>query len=274
MDLWNGIPIFDDTTKIEDAIPAGEQTGTVARDYSVQPAEMFAPPSQIVPFTQSEIEARVKEQAEQESSLMHLYLRKLKAGEFKWLLQGQSNYCWAHSVTHGIMLKRMAANLPYVPLSAFSVAAVIMKGGNKGGWAALAADHCRTVGVNSQAVWPQGDFNYQRYQSAEARADAAKHRVTEDFADVALQAWDQNLTRAQILTQLVLNNPVPSDRMRWSHSTCGLAVVQVEPGRLGIVDLNSWPDGADRRQKDGLIVMTGDWLNIDGAIAITSTTPS
>lgn len=247
--------------------PAGVSYGCVPRDYSVQPQEMFASPDEMKLIPESEWDARFDEQEETQSSLEHLFLRGGKPA-FVNLDQGQVGYCWAHSTTHAVMLQRLAMGLPFVPLSAYAVAATIKKGADEGGWCGLSAKFIREKGVPSQSVWPQGDRNYKKHDTPETWADAAKHKITDEWVDLSKSVYDQNLNRLQLATSSFKNQPGPRDYNGWGHSVCGVRWVRIEKGNWGQLILNSWKGWGYY----GLAVLQGKMAISDGALAIRSVT--
>lgn len=228
---------------------------------------MFAPPGDMELIPESEWDARIQEQEEQESSLTHLYRRS----GMKHLDQGQSNYCWGHSLVHTAMLSRLSRNLPLVPLSAFGVCAPIKNGRNDGGWCGLSAQFARDRGIPSQTFWPQGDFDYRKYAARDdVWQNAALHKITEDYVDLTRPVWGQNLTVQQVATCLLLNIPVVLDFNWWGHSVCGIRWKKIENGSYGPEILNSWKGWGD----NGLATLQGSRGRPDGALATRSTVPS
>lgn len=257
--------IIDDSTGTDVTHPLGMGRGLVPRDYSVDPVEMFAAPSEIPLIPRSEWDARIQEQEAQQSSLEHI------RGNIPSLDQGPVGYCWAHSTTHTAMLHRAVANLPYVPLSAYAVAATIKKGADEGGWCGLSAKFARERGIPSQAIWPQGDRHYQTHDNPETWANAALHKITEDWVDLTRDVWGQNLTFDQVATCLLLNIPCAVDFNWWGHSVCAIRLVRIEAGSYGLKIWNSWGDGWGDR---GMGILRGSKAIPNGAVATRTTTLS
>jgi hypothetical protein len=255
------IIISDDPDTRSLAFPPDVGFGLVPRVYDLYPEEMFAPPSELTLIPRSEWSARIKEQVETKSRLSDI------RGDMPSLNQGQSNYCWAHSTTSCVQLLRAVNNQPYVPLSAFAVAATIMKGRNEGGWCGLSAKYHREHGAPSQDVWPQGKFTPQT-DAAAIDNSGALHKVTEDWADLTRQVYDQNLTFEQLATCLLTGIPCAVDFNWWSHSVCAMDLVEVEPGSFGVRILNSWGDSWGDR---GTSVLQGSKAIPNGAVALRVT---
>lgn len=244
--------------------------GCVPRDYSVQPREMFAGPSDIPVIPRSEWDARIQEQEDQKSSLEHLW----NGAGWKCLDQDGFGYCWAHSTTHSVIFARLVANLPYVPLSAFAVAATIKNGRDEGGWAALSAQFAREKGIPSQAKWPQGSASLS-HGTDDCWADAAKHKITAEYIDLGKDLWEANLTFDQVATCLLMNIPCPVDFNWWGHSVCGARLVKIEAGSYGIRILNSWYVGAGQPWgENGFATLQGQKTIPNGALATRMVTAS
>lgn len=277
MPLRKGEMLIDDDFKDNDALylpqVAGEVKGrgAVPRDYEVQPETMFAPPSQIKLIPRSEWSARIKEKVALQSQLSDIRLTGSNGQIVPSLDQGQVGYCWAHSTTHAVMLDRMMRGQPYVPLSAYSIAATIKKGADQGGWCGLSAQYATEVGVCDQAFWPQGDRNYTKYQTSEMRENAAKRRIMEDWVDLTKSVYDRNLTFDMLISLLLSDIPGPVDFNWWGHSVCALDAVEVEAGSFGIRIWNSWSDSWSDR---GMGVLRGSKAIPDSAMSIRVTTAS
>jgi hypothetical protein len=260
-------PIIDDGTPNDVLFPTNKGRGLVPRDYNIDPPEMFSPPTDLTLIPKSEWSERIKDQATYKARLSDVRNIAADGRMMPNLDQARSNYCWSHSITHAVMLQRAVANEPYVPLSAYAVAATIMKGANDGGWCGLSAKFAREKGIPSQAVWPQGQFNYRAYDKPETWADAARHQVTEDFADLTRDVYDQNLTFTQLATCLLSGIPCAVDFNWWGHSVCAMDLVEVEPGSFGIRILNSWSNWGE----NGTGILRGGKEIPDGAIAVRVT---
>lgn len=243
-------------------VPKG--TGYVPRDFAVDPVEMFEPPSEMPLIPRSEWSERIKEMEATKSRLSDL------RGSIPSLDQGSNGYCWAHSTAHCVILLRAVANLPYVPLSAYAVAAIIKRGANEGGWCGLSAKFIREVGIPSQALWPQGNRNLS-LDTAEMRANAALHKVTEEWVDLTRQVYDVELNFDQLMSCLFCRVPCAIDLNWWGHSVCAMDPVEVSPGAFGVRIWNSWGDSWGDR---GTGVLQGQKAIPDSAIALRVTRAS
>lgn len=245
----------------------GDGFGLIPRNYDTFPIGFYANVVDAVDMPlipRSEWSERIKQGERDKSFLSHIRNRGNNGSPIPSLNQGSFGYCWAHSGTSAVMLLRAAANQPYVPLSAFSVAATIKKGRNEGGWGAQGLDFMTEKGIASQALWPQGDASYARYDVPEVWADAAKHRVTEGFWDLQAAQYDRRLTFDQVGTLLLSRIPVIGDFNWWGHSVCLMDLVETSPGQFGVRILNSWGDGWG---DNGTSVLTGSKAIPDGATA-------
>lgn len=254
-------PIIDDSTSTDVTHDPQYERGAVPRDYSVQPEEMFDSPSGMELIPRSEWSDRIKEQAETQSRTSDILRRR----GIPSMDQGPNGYCWSHSTVGCIQAVRAINHLPYVPLSAYAVAATIKKGRNEGGWSALAAQFTRERGVPSQALWPQLDRDYKKYDRPDVWADAATRKVTEDYVDLTRNVYDQNLTFDQLATCLLSNIPVACDFMWWSHAVMVCDLVEVERGSFGVRLRNSWGDGWGDK---GFGILQGNKAKPNGAIGI------
>lgn len=270
--LWNGIPLIDDSTPPDDLFDVQDGEGNVygrgyvERDYSLYPEEMFAPPSEMKLIPRSEWAARISEQEEKQSSLEHIYLGA-PGGQprFPCLDQNGHGYCWAYSTGHTVMISRLRDNQPLVRLNPHSVAAIIKRGVDEGGWCGLSAEFGRRVGYaeegNGPGQWPLHSRNLANDTPA-LRASMAKYRITEDWVDLTRPVYYQNLAFDQVATALLGNQPCAVDFNWWGHSVCALRLVQVEAGSFGLLILNSWKNWG----RHGLAVLQGDRAIPNGAI--------
>ncbi len=238
--------------------------GLVPRDYKKYPKEMFDPPKDMTLIPKSEWSARIKEQEAKQSRTSDV----LRAAGIPSLDQDGVGYCWGHSSVGAVQALRALMNQPYVPLSAFAVCATIKKGADEGGWCGLSAKFIKEKGVPSQAIWPQGDRSYRKYDKPETWANAALHKVSEDWVDLARDVYDQNLTFEQVASCLLANIPLAVDFNWWSHSVMGCDLAEIEPGSFGIRIRNSW---SDSWEDIGFSVLRGSKTIPDGAVALRVT---
>lgn len=279
------IIVIDDNTSETITHDPSFGRGAVPRDYSVDPEEMFAPPSEMPLIPRDEIIDHVRAQDRDRSSLYHIRMTGNGGSPIPSLNQNPIGYCWGHSVASAVMLDRVKQGLGYTPLSAFAVCATIMNGADRGGWCGLAAKFIRERGIPSQALWPQGDRDYRKYDRPEVWEDAARRKITSEWVDLTRQVWEQKLTIDQVITCLLMNIPCALDFRWWGHSVGGLRARLLKEPRagqslrddsvllacLGIDIWNSWGDEWGDR---GVGTITGNKMIPMGAIGIMSTTAS
>ena len=261
--------VIDHATSNDVLFPKEFGRGLVERDLTKYPPGhyMFAPPAEIKLIPRSEWSARIKEMEETKSRLSDIRMTGDNGKMIPALDQGQYGYCWAHSTVGCIHMLRAMDGQPYVPLSAFAVAATIKNGANEGGWGAQSLDFVISKGVPDQKYWPQGSANLS-HGTAECWANAALHKVTEDWQDLTNAQYDRNLTFDQVMTLLLSRIPVVGDFNFWGHSVCLLDPVEVEPGSFGVRLLNSWSNSWSDR---GMGVLRGNQAIPDGAVAPRAT---
>jgi hypothetical protein len=239
--------------------------GLVKRNWATHPPKMFGLlPSTIKVMSQSELEERVKEQEKEQSSLFHIRMRSGPGGgSMPTLDQDGQGFCWMYSVTRALQLVRAKMGLPYVKLSAHAGACKVKNFRDEGGWCGLAAQFLREHGQPSVEFWPEKSMS-RSHDKPETWANAAQHKIMNDIADLTRPVYDHNMTKAQMLTCLVLNHPVPQDYDEWGHSICGIQAVRIEAGSIEPRIDNSWTDQWGDR---GTGIIRASW-SVDGAIAV------
>jgi hypothetical protein len=260
--LRPGEMLIHDATPFEHTVPPDKGRGYDPASVDPRLKAMFAPPTEITLIPRSEWHDRIAEKVATKSQLSDM---RLKAG-IPSLDQGQVGYCWAHSVTGTVMMSRMVSNEPYVPLSAYAVAATIKKGRDEGGWCGLSAQFLRTKGVMPQSVWPQGDYrNPRKYDTPENWARAAQFKTTGEYVDLTRDVYDQNLTLDMIDSLGLMGMPMAWDFNWWGHSVMGLDAVFPEAGSVARQGRNSW---GDSWQNGGWFVLRGSKAVPDSALCI------
>lgn len=255
--------IFDDSTSNDLWFPKNKGRGLIEAPPGFG-REMSAPPAEMKIYPRSEWSARIKEKNERKTWLRNI------APNIVNINQGSAPYCWGHSNAHAVTFSRAVNNLPPVKLSAFHVCAVIMKGRQEGGWCGLSRKFMAEVGICTQDLWPQGKTSLS-LNTPEVQANAALHKITEDWVDLTKDVYDQNLTFDQVVTCMLDNIPCAVDFNHWSHSVCATGVVEVEPGSFGLEIYNSW---GSEWQDNGYGLLRGQKAIPDGATAIRVTVAS
>lgn len=248
--------------------------GLIARNWATHPQGCYAsaPPAQIPLIPPTEWSQRIKDKVAAKSQTSDIRMRGNAGQMIDALDQGQVGYCWAHSSTSAVTMLRALMGLPYVPLSAYAIAATIKKGADEGGWGAESMDFATDKGIPSQALWPQGDREYEKYQSKpEVWANAALHKVTNGWIDLSAAQYDRKLTFDQVGTLLLSNVPIVVDYNWWSHSVCAIDLVETTPGQFGVRILNSW---GNSWSDHGMGILEGEKAIPDSAVAPLVTIPS
>ena len=279
MSLRPGEQIIDESTPehvTHDVVIDGEakHRGLVPRDYSQYPQGCYAAAPawsvEMQTIPQSEWSARLAEMVARKSLLSDIRLSGNGGQPIPSLDQDSYGYCWFHSATSATIALRARNHEPYVRLSAFAGACIIKNYRNEGGWGAQAVDFIRDRGVPSVEFWPEKSTQRSN-DNANTWANAAKHKITAGFIDLAAAQYDRQLTFEQLATCLLNRIPVVVDFNWWSHSVCALDLVEVEKGSFGIRIWNSWTDSWSDR---GMGVLQGSKAHPDAAVAPYATLPS
>ena len=236
--------------------------GYVKRDYAIYPTTMFAPPTDIPLIPRSEWDARIDEQEARQSSLEHVFNNQPNAPAVRFLHQNGHGYCWAYSTGNASMLMRAVNNQPYVRLNPHAVAAIIKGGRDQGGWCGLSAEFLKNTGIPTETFWKVHSRDTKQ-DTAEMRANAALHKVTEDWVDLSREVYDRNLTVDMLATLLLSNIACAIDFDEWGHSVCAARWVRIERGSYGPRILNSWLGWGD----NGFGDIQRGWT-VDSAVGI------
>lgn len=267
MGLQAGDVLIDDATHVD--FVGGDKHGLVPRDYKVIPAGSFCPTFGAIDMPlipRSEWSDRIKEMEQTKSRISDVLAVANNGRPIEALYQDGWGYCWAYSTGHALTAMRAISGLPYVKLSPFAVGYIIQRGRNEGAWGALSMQWAMEHGYPSQAKWPNLKAD-MRLDTADLRADMAKHKVTEGWIDLADPVYNRNLTFDQMMTCLLCRIPVVTDFNWWSHSVCAIDPVEVEPGSFAPRILNSH----GTVMKEQLMVLQGSRGVPNGATALRST---
>ncbi len=260
--------IIDDSTSNDILYPKGFKTGY--DPDQVEKGWFQALPSEIKIIPRSDWDARIDDQEKYRSSLWHLRQTAANGSQMPTLDQNGQGYCWAYSTTRTVMYDRVRANLPYRRLSAHAVAWKVKGGKDQGGWCGLSAKYIRENGVPDVDHWKEKSMSSSN-DTAETWANAAQHKITEDWVDLTRDLYDQNLSFDQLATCLLMNIPCAVDFNWWGHSVCAIRLVRVEAGSYGIGIDNSWTDSWE---SNGYGILRGNKAIPDGAIATRVTVAS
>lgn len=133
----------------------------------------------------SEWDDRIEQLEKDKSRLSEIAM----AGGIPSKHQGNTNFCWYHSVIGPIEALREANGLPYLNLSVASGAAPCQGFRNQGGWSTMAAEYNAEHGNCTVDLWPENAIN-RKYYTEEAKANALLHRLCE-FDDLHSRDFDE-----------------------------------------------------------------------------------
>jgi len=286
--------IIDELTPEEvHEAPDGRKKGLIPRDYEAHPRGFYASVAAVdVPLIdRSEWPERIADKVANESRLSDIRLRGNGGQMIPSRDQDGKGYCWAHSSTAAVIILRALQNLPYSSLSAYAVACIIKNFRDEGGWGAQSLDFITQRGVPDEKYWPQQSMS-RANDNPQTWKNAAFHKVTEGWIDLAVAQYDRKLSFDQEITLLLSDVPVVKDENWWGHSILGLDAVdgnalkdtmRAESGKLmapaefaerwgmdgvtggiGVRIWNSWGDSWSDR---GMGVLTGSKAVSDGAVA-------
>lgn len=221
----NALVISDDNwgAHVDPAIVNGDikAKGLVPRDYSKTPVGFYGGVPSLVDLKlipRDEWIPRIQEQEAQKSSLQHIR-RKAgpNGGHIPALDQNGHGYCWSYSAHACIMLWRAVMGLPYKRLSAHAVAAIIKRGRDEGGWAALSADFIVQNGAADVDHWREKSLDISQ-DNAAMRQHMKSYLVEGSWRDLAASVYDANFSEDQACTLLLSNIPIQGDFNFWAHS--------------------------------------------------------
>jgi hypothetical protein len=176
-----------------------------------------------------------------------------------------SGNCWGYSTGNTEMLDRAARNMPYVRLNPHAVCAIIKGGRDEGGWCGLSAKFFAEIGCPTEEFWKVHSRDLKQ-DTPEMRANAAKHKLLEDWQDLTASIYDRSMADRLWQTCLASNIPGPMDWDEWGHSVCAGRLVEVEKGFFRPRILNSWLGWGD----NGWGTIARGWT-VDSCLMIRST---
>lgn len=264
----DGLFIINDSTSNDTLHPKGFSKGYDPASVPVnlpKPRQLFGDlPGQIKEFSDAEILARTQELWERKATLWHLRQTAADGQQMPTLDQNGQGYCWAYSVTRGVMYMRALQNQPYRRLSAHAVGCMVKNYRDEGAWCGLSYKFIAERGVPSVEFWKEKSMSRANDTPA-TWENAAANKIAEGYFDPGVAVYDQNLTRRQRMTLLCLCIPYAADRNRWGHSTLDHTPVIVD-GEVWPMGDNSWTDGWGNI---GTYTFQGNSMeHVDGAVAV------
>lgn len=250
-------PVIDDANWQQHLVAAisdpNRGRGHIARDYSLQPygSLPYASAVTLPLIPESEWEARIKEEEETQSSIVHL----CDAAGLKVKNQQQTNYCWINAPTHCVEVLRVVQGQKYVELSPASVGAKIKNFRNVGGWGTEGLEYIADKGLVPASLWPNNAID-KKYDTAAAEAERSKYQVDE---------WWELKPRSlnELATCLLSKIPVAIGLNWWGHEVTAVRLVKTSNG-WGVMIDNSWGTSWG---DNGRGVLTGSKMLPDDAIA-------
>ena len=172
----------------------------------------------------SEWSARCKEQLEQKR-------RTSDFQNFPPHNQGSNPTCWANGPAHAATTQRVIQGLPYVELSADSVA-LVGASGHAGGFEGNAFKWASERGWCSTDVWANNLADKSLLNDPKCNENRKHH--------VALELLDLGSDIDKFATACLLNLGIGGASNSWSHVTMVCDLVEIEPGSFGFRHRNNW----------------------------------
>ncbi len=243
--------VIDDTTQV----PREGSTGYIAppKGYSSPALTKFDLP--LIP--RDEWAPRIKDKLASKSRLSDLRRSSgPNGGPIPSYDQDGVGYCWTHSSTGCHMLLRAIMGQPYKRLSAFMVGCLIKAYRNQGGWGAQSLEFIMSTGQCEEHFWPEQSMSRSN-DTRDMRANAAKYKITEAWADLDVPVYNRNLTEDQAMTALLSGLPLIGDFNWWGHSVCVLdaTLIGAEAGNTAEAEATDW-GSVDLHTAEGVAVYT------------------
>jgi len=246
IETYEGIPIIQDGCSNDLLFPKGVFNNTVPRDQVRDPLPMKAVDIPLK-YNRNDIIAMIRERKETKSMVRDF----LERGGYQRAIQWEYGYCWAHAPTNVGMATRILRGMPHKQLSAFYTAMREMNYRDEGGWSPLAFKRMQKEGSPEVSVFPEdkrpargrNNSEWRKYDTPEAAANAAKFKIVEGVIDLGANVWDATLTWQQIMNLWAAYIVGTADYADMGHSMGWCDIVEIEPGSLGLVHLNSWQPG-------------------------------
>jgi len=228
--------IIGDDNNYQFMLPAS-QTGYVERDYERTPYGSVgaAPPGEIEVFPFEEWPDRIADLERNKATLKDIWADS----PIGVLFQKDYPFCHGFAAVEAVMVEAACQGLPYVELSASSVAAPVTNYTKAGAWIGKDLQQIVKVGVAPVSLIPM--LTHRRSDFPPGwELEAAKHRVTE-FAELRPRDFQQQGSA------ILQGHAVSVGQNHWSHAVLQLCVRDMDkskkaadPNRYGIELLNSW----------------------------------
>lgn len=228
--------IIGDDNASQFMMPAS-QTGYVERNYERTPYGSVgaAPPGEIeiIPF--AEWPDRIADLERNKATLKDIWADS----PIGVLNQGNYPFCHGFAATMAVLVEAAKQGLPYVELSASSVAAPVTNYTKAGAWIGKDLKQIVNVGVAPVSLIPMLTHSRSDFPAGWEQ-EAGRHKVTE-FAELRPRDF------AQQGSAILQGHAVSVGQNHWSHAVLQLCVRDMDKSkkatdlnRYGIELLNSW----------------------------------
>lgn len=154
----------------------GERRYLSARSGKANPGFVGLPQNfKLIP--KNEVKSRARDLIQAKATIKNVARRGNNGRGIPSLDQNGTNFCWVNSGVGAVQLVREMQGEQYVELSPASVANPINGGVNQGGYIEDALDQLCKVGACTADLYPV-NFVGLKYWTPEAKANAAKHKIT------------------------------------------------------------------------------------------------
>ena len=228
--------IIDDDNAYQFMRPAS-QTGYITRDFDRTPygSIVSVPPGEVPTIRWEEFPDRIADLERTKSTLKDIWLDS----PIGILNQKDYPFCHGFAATGTVLIHRQKQGLPYIALSASSVAAPVTGYKKAGAWIGKDLQQIVKVGVAPLSLIPMLTHNRNDFPPG-WEAEAAKHKVTE-FAELRPRDFQQQASA------LLQGFAVSVGQSYWSHAVVQLCVRDLDKSkaahdhnRYGIEIVNSW----------------------------------
>lgn len=177
--------------------------------------------------------------------------------------QGRTNSCWMQATTMLVEACNCVKGVPFEPLSATSVAALINRGQDVGGWCSQALRGIIEHGIATEKEWRANSFDL-RLNTPEVR-EARRVRTVTEYDD--LLPHDSRL----LIDKIILDGPCAVANMRWRHATLAIrvGVYKDRSGKRRFKRID-WNSGYGRNAQ-GISELDESWFDVDEAVGIRVT---